>query len=577
MSLRILTSVALFLSASVAFAQPVLNPLRFVPAQTELVVIVDRPQTLVETVEKHELFQDAIKLPGVREYFDTASYQHVKQLIGYFEKQLGKNRNELVDELASGGIVLGAKLTPPQGAIVVIQARDEKRLKQFVDVALDVLKQELERKESKDRIVRAKIHEIDTVKIGPKVCFAVVDSALIIASEDKLLKDALETQTKQKDAKSVLQLSNFTDARKQAPGEALIWAWLNLDELRKNPDFKNGLEAVALDPVQTVLFGGLTNLIKRSPYVALAATRETGYYRLRLSMPKGTNGMGELKHMMVPPDLVGTAPPLLTPRLISTSSYTLDLGQFWEKRVEILGEKNSLELEKAEKELGKFLGSIKLSKLFKSMGPNQRVVVAQQKEHVYKIRPATPFPAFALVVEMRDPSFARDMNTILRSGALVATVKFGLKLNEETYRDCEMISYHFLETKKVEDDPQNVRFNFTPTYVTVGNHFVVSATAELARDLIDALKAEEKQPFKAPSKASAQTRVFAAGLSEFVRANEDAALTQLILAQAMPPKTAKEEFRAIHRWIERLGELRVETHYGRDDFRFDFIWQPKAK
>src|SRR5436190_14735722 len=129
MSLRIITCFSLlFLSATATLAQEAKNPLRFLPAQTELVVVIDQPRQVLETVEKHELYQQAIKLPGVREYFDTTAYQHVKQLVGYFEKQLGKNRNELIDELASGGMVLGAKLTPPQGAVLVIQANDEKKL-----------------------------------------------------------------------------------------------------------------------------------------------------------------------------------------------------------------------------------------------------------------------------------------------------------------------------------------------------------------------------------------------------------------------------------------------------------------
>src|SRR5262249_28116989 len=153
-----------------------------------------------------------------------------------------------------------------------------------------------------------------------------------------------------------------------------------------------------------------------------------------------------------------------------------------------------------------------------------------------------PFPAFALVVDMRDPSFAKDMNSIFRAGALVATFQFGLNLKEDTYKDCEMVSYYFSETKKVEGDPQNARFNFSPTYVKVGDFFVMSATNELARDLVDALKAEQTQK---PIKASMRTQVHASGLADFVRLNEEAALTQLILSQALPPKGAKEELRAI--------------------------------
>ena len=119
-----------------------------------------------------------------------------------------------------------------------------------------------------------------------------------------------------------------------------------------------------------------------------------------------------------------------------------------------------------------------------------------------------------------------------------------------------------------------MRFNFTPTYVTVGNQFVMSATAELARDLIDALQAE-KAPKLHP--AAMRTQISASGFAAVARSNEEATLTQLILAQALPPKTAKEELRTILEWIERVGVLELEEAWGANSFRYDILWRPKSK
>jgi hypothetical protein len=291
-------------------------------------------------------------------------------------------------------------------------------------------------------------------------------------------------------------------------------------------------------------------------------------------MPRGREGMGALAHMITPADGKGTLPPLLPPRVISSTSYFLDLGQYWDKRVEILGEKNAKQLEEGDKNLAKFLGGIKLEKLFHAAGPHQRIVLAQQKEVPYKLKPATPIPAFALVLDMRDQSFAKDMNAVFRAGALLATFAVGLQLKEEKHQDCDMVSYFFSETKKVEGDPQNIRFNFSPTYVACGDQFIVSATKELARDLIDAIKSQKNQK---PGKAAMRTQVFASGISAFTGANEDASLTQLILAQALPPNTAKAELRAIVDWFNRLGTLQLEETYGNNDFRYDIRWQPFKK
>jgi hypothetical protein len=576
MSPRALCIVGLFLcSTPAALAQDARNPLRFVPSQAEWVVKVERPRQLLDAVEKNEIFQKAQKLAGVREYYDTTTFQQLYQLIAYFEKQLGKSRDEIIDELTAGGVVLGAKLTPPQGAVFVAQSKDEARLRKFVDVALDLLQKELERQESKDRIVRSKYQGHDIGQIGPKVSFAIADAALLIASDEKALKLALDAQAKKEEPKSVLQLPQFVEAHKKAPGQALAWTWLNLEEVRKNPAFKSGLDAAALDPFQMLIFGGFSDLLRRSPYVSAALTPAgSAGYRVGVAMPVGRDGMAPVKHMFLSADGAGTLPPLQPPRVISSSSYFLDLGQLWEKRVEILGKKNAAGLEDGDKNLAKFLGGIKLAKLLGAMGPHHRVVVAQQKDRPYKIKPATPFPAVALVVDMRDPSFAKDMNSIFRAGALVATFQIGLNLKEETHKDCQMVSYYFSETKKFDGDPQSARFNFSPTYVAVGDQFVMSATAELARDLVDVLQAEQKQK---PLDASMRTQLFASGLADLIRSNQDATLTQLILSQALPPKTAKAELREIIDWVENLGTLRLESNYGANDFRYEILWQAKKK
>ena len=563
------------LSASSAFAQEAKNPLRFLPSQVEWVVKIDRPRELFNAVEKNDLFEQAQKLAGVREFYDTTNFQQLYQLIAYFEKQLGKSRDEIIDELASGGIVLGAKLTPPQGVVLVIQSKDEVALRKFVDLALDVLQKEFDRQESKERIVRKKQDGYDVGQIGAKINFALVDAALIITSDEKVLKIALATNAKKNGQTSVLQVPGFVAAANKAPAKALAWTWLNLEQVRKNPQFTDGLKAASLDPLQMVLFGGFTDLLRRSPDVsaALTSTAANGY-RLGIAMPVGREGMAPIKHMIVPADDTGMLPPLSAPRALSSSSYYLDLGQLWEKRVEILGKKNADGLDEGDKNLAKFLGGIKLAKLLKGIGPNHRLVFAQQKERPYKVKPTTAVPAFALVVDMRDPSFAKDMNSIFRSAALLATFSIGLNLKEETYKDCEMVSYFFTEAKKYDGDLEGIRFNFTPTYVTVGNQFVISATKELARDVVDALKDEQKQK---PIQASMRTQLYASGFADIIRSNEDATLTQLILSQALPPNTAKEELRTILDWVERLGTLRLESNYGANDFRYDILWQAKKK
>ncbi|MBI3823206.1 MAG: hypothetical protein HY289_11085, partial [Planctomycetes bacterium] len=282
------------LSSAAAFAQDAKNPLRFVPGQAELIVKVDRPRELLKAIETNELFLEARKLAGVREYYDSTNFQQVYQLIAYFEKQLGQDRDEIIAELTAGGIVIGAKVTPPQGAVLVIQSHDEKKLRRFLDVAFDVLTKELERQESKDRVVRSKYMGHDIGQIGGKLSFAIADGALIVASDEKALKLALDSQGK----KSVLHAPAFMEAHNKAPAKVMAWTWLDLAAIRKNnPDFNNGLDAASKDPFQMLLFGGFADLLRRSPSVTAALTPDGKKgYRVSIGMPVGREGMSPIKH-----------------------------------------------------------------------------------------------------------------------------------------------------------------------------------------------------------------------------------------------------------------------------------------
>src|SRR5204863_8575651 len=99
-----------------------------------------------------------------------------------------------------------------------------------------------------------------------------------------------------------------------------------------------------------------------------AATRAEDGYRLGVFMPRGRDGMTALASMILPADGRGTLPPLQPARMIGSTTYFLDLGEFWDKRVEIVGKKNADGLEEGDKNLAKCLGGIKPSKLLRAAG-----------------------------------------------------------------------------------------------------------------------------------------------------------------------------------------------------------------
>jgi hypothetical protein len=248
----------------------------------------------------------------------------------------------------------------------------------------------------------------------------------------------------------------------------------------------------------------------------------------------------------------------------------MDVAKLWENRAKLFNEKQLKTLEEVDTKSGLFLAGTRVSKLLTEAGPYQRVVVAHQAKAGYKTAPGQYIPAFAFVLEMREPeSFSKRAETILRGAALLATTQVPLKSVEEKHGERRIVGYRFSEDGKFKGDVSNIRFNFSPCFVPVGNQFVLSSSLELCHELVDLLDEETASPKSAGGSPPVQTRVFASGATALLDAFKDRFFTQTILDQAIPPARAKEQVEAFTDWVRRLGSLQIEAGYGRADFHYD--------
>src|SRR5262249_44283054 len=150
----------LWLSLVVLAAYPVsshaggsADPLRAVPAQAELILKLEDPRRLVDTIYHLDAVKEALKIDLIKELYDTTTARRFFQLAGYFEKELGHPYPELLDRLAGGGVVLAVNLTTkPAHPLLVIEAKDKELLQKFAQVGLKVAEQELARLDLKSKL-----------------------------------------------------------------------------------------------------------------------------------------------------------------------------------------------------------------------------------------------------------------------------------------------------------------------------------------------------------------------------------------------------------------------------------------
>ncbi len=565
-------AAVLFLCMSVAPLRAETPPelLRLVPDVADLVIEVRHPRQVAETVTQLDLFRQIETLGPVQEFLDSTSYRRFYQLVAYFEKQLGGRWPELVDQLAGGGMALGVQIGPnPAPALLVIQGTDEKLVRRFADLGMQIIEQELARSETKDRLERKQYRNQETVHAGKEFHAAVAGSALLISNNEKALEAGLDLHLDH-GKKNMAQVAALAESHQLLPEKPLVSLWFNLEKPHSDAKTKD-VFAKGRDPILTVLFGGWLDTALRAPYLCAGIGRNTDGFWFAFRMPSGRDGGGAEQALHVPPPN-DPAPPILTPKGVVLSHYFyFDVNKYWADRDKIFTPEQVKQLYAAEEKSAFVLGGQKLSQLLSRTGAHHRFVAANQRETGYTRKAKQPLPAFALVIELRDPAeFSKSATTVLRGAALLAGSQFKLKLNEEMHGPYKLVGYRFSEDAQIAQDPQDVRFNFSPCFTTVGKYFLASSTLELGRELIDVLDKESKtaSPDSGPP-AAMRTLVYGEGNADSLRIGEDQLIAQTILNRAVTLDEARTEAKALIDLVRRLGVLKLETNYGQKDFRVD--------
>jgi hypothetical protein len=566
---RLLLLVVLYPAS--LFAQENRDPLRFVPPDAGVVAKIERPSGLYDSIAKLDVVQSALETAGVQDFYDSTNYRRFQQLLAYYEKALGKDRYQLLDGLTGGGVAVAGRLEKPGAALLVVQAKDEALLKDFVRLAIGLVEKELARQESKETVHRSMKDGIEMFAAGP-VHAALVDGALLVASDDKMLAAALAAR------KKPVEPDARRSARTDIPKSAHAWVWLDVERFRNLPDVKPGFDAAGKDVGAKFIFGGIHDVVSRSPWVTAALVEETGEWRVSLRMPRGRDGMSPISSMVTPSAKTdaGSLPLLQPPRTLASFSYYYDLGGMWEHRKEIFGAKQAELMDKGETDISRALLGVKIGNLFRQLGPHHRVVIASPEKSPYAQAPGTKIPAFAVVVDMRDPKFAKTVEFFLRGYGLIGVIasKGSVKIADQEHAGVKMLTARFPEDKQFEGDGAGLRFNYDPCFAVVGDQAIFSSTVELGKDLIDLLK---RGPSKTDTASPAATRskLYSSGAVQALRAGQDQVLTQLILQQALPPGAARDEVGKIIDLVERLGTVGYDVDYRDREFRFDLRWNRK--
>lgn len=559
--LVILACVVLFVAASPSRAA---DPLDCIPPAAQVVVVSDSPRKLAEAVTGLEAFQKAQKLPQYRTIYDSATVRRGLQLLAMFETQLGAKWPQLLDQLAGDGAALGFQFAPdPAPAILVLQGKDEEQVKKATVLVLDTVSEQ-----APDAVKRIEIANCDAVKIGD-FYVARVGATTIISNNETMLKASVQAATTDR-AKSPVPKAR-RDAFKLLPKDPLAWLWLDFASVKQSKATKDFFDATRKDFVQTLAGGGTIDCVRRSDFVTAGLYKEPTGFRLRVRLPAGRSEFPPEYQLHVPPkDQPGSLPLLTPPGTLYSQSFHLDIGFLWKNREKLLNDEIRKGLEKADKDISKVLpGSARFGELLGMWGPYHRIVVANHDTPPYKKQPAQRFPAFAYVASGGDPKFAKSVEPVLRSAAIVGSLQFGLKMTELTHDGVKIVAYRFPENKELANDQTGIRFNFEPCFAIVDDQLVVASTVELCKKVLTELKRVEKQP---GSNAVLRSFASATGGAEVLASQPDPLITEAILSRGVGLEEARKEVAALVAWVKSLGTVQLEVDIAEKQYKLDLVW-----
>jgi hypothetical protein len=576
MRLLLSLAAAITLAFSAARAETK-DPLRFFPPQTDVVIKLEKPRALIEAVVKHDLAKEARQLQIVRDFLDGADARKFFQLIAHFERELGAAWPDLIDKLAGGGIAVGLKYAEGGApALLVLQGTDETAVTKFMDLGLKILEEERTRQGAKEMLARQKYQGVEAIEIDKGLTVARVGDALLLATKGDALKAGIDQHVaNSKEAKSpnMASAAGPKEARKILPPGPAAWMWLNLEPVKSLPQAKDLLTTPRNDVVQTVLFADILDVVRRSDFVAAGLYQEAADFHLAVRMPAGRDGAAPDVELHLPKDpKVPHSLPLLEPKgVLFSYSFYLDLDPLYRNRDAILPPKVAKDFVEGEKQISRFLLGTSLPQLFAQGGPHFRIVATQpEKVPDYKTEPEQKLPAFAVVVSMRDPQFAKSMTSILKGVGFALSTQASLRSWEEQIAGVPAFGYSFPEKGKFPDDPQKFRFNYQPTFAVVKDQYVFASNKGLCRELIGILEKENRSK---PTTQNLQLRGYATGLGDFLYLNPDQALASTIIGQGVKVGEAKKQTEALFAFLQKLGTVNLATDYATNQFRLDFHWK----
>lgn len=533
----------------------------WIPDDAIVVLEVSQPKALMDRILTDKVIETVTAHPAYKAQTANPGFQHVKNLVQYFENKFDSDWKTIAGKLIGGGITLA--VGPNETTVLVVEAEDAKMLEEVHDFILLMAKTDAQNKGQPDKVVSVEYRGETAWRMGPDESHAIVGNRLLLSNKPEALVAMLDLRANPNGA-SLAKVPTYQAAKEGMGSDSMASIFVKTGVLKQLPDIQKALSQNNSNPMVSLLFAPVITAVKESTWAAVGIGMEGESLTLDIVTDGTISDPATPEGFASPAGAAGAFPNVDVPRKIAGVSFFRDLYKFYGAKDELFPERTS-GLIFFENMMGIFFTGRDLTdEVLAETTPEVRMVVAEQKYDPEIGTPAVKIPAFAAILRLKDPKkFQPIAEEAWQKG--LGLINFtrgqaaepGLIIDREIHSDVKFTIAAFSAAGEENKEALDMRFNFQPTLAMPEDYMVISSTAQLARDLIDALKKETADGIKALPGVHSMVELDATQLASILEANWDALVRNNMVEEGNTREEAEANMGGIMMILKYVGDFKL--------------------
>ena len=381
-------------------AEPLPDVSHWLPAETVIVLEVKHPEPLLKLIGDDRLAAAITSSQAYQLQAQTANFRQFLAIVRYLETSFNTDWATGLQRLTGGGMTVA--ILPGDAVLMSVDAADAKLLTELHEMLLKFARDDAVRESQPDRVKSVEYRGATGWTFGGDEAHVILGNRLLIANKPDALKRVLD-RSQDKSGPSLATTANYVAASKAAGADAAATLYVNMELLKLHPPIKQALESRS-NPLAALLLAGATEALRQSHWLAMDLHIDGETLTLNATTDAAPAQATGVAAFALPQQNEAAARPLVSvPRQIAGMSLYRDLHAFYAAKDQLFPDRTS-GLIFFENMMGIFFSGRDLSEeVLAQTGPEIRLVVAQQQYDPQIGTPRVQIPAFAAVLQLRDP------------------------------------------------------------------------------------------------------------------------------------------------------------------------------